>query len=183
MNKTLLLVLALMIAVCFTGCGEKTQDADVPSQTNENTPSQEGEAPVQEESLYYYEANGTIIHTFDPAEEVLAALGEPLNTFEAESCAYQGMDLFYYYDGFELTVNDIDGVDRVTVITVADDTVAIPQGVKIGDSEEDMLAAMGDDYQAETGVYKFISANTLLQITVKEGAVSSIQYIYTPQQA
>ena len=128
----------------------------------------------------YYDANGVMIHPYDEADTVLASLGKPNGTFESASCAYQGMDYFYYYDGFQLTVNDVEGVNRVTTITVVDDTVSIPQGVKIGSKEAEMTQLMGNDYTESSGLYVFVKGDTTLQIQIKEGSVASILYVYTP---
>ena len=57
----------------------------------------------------YFESNGVRMEPWMEAEPVLAALGEPIGCFEADSCAYIGKDLFYWYPGFELTVNDVEG--------------------------------------------------------------------------
>ena len=94
-----------------------------------------------------------------------AALGTPIGSFEADSCAYIGKDLFYYYPGFELTVNEVEGVDRITAITVADDTVTTPQGLRIYDDEEKLLDVLGGT--EENGVYTYESGKTILLIQVK----------------
>lgn len=114
----------------------------------------------------------------DPADSVLSALGDPDSTFESNSCAYQGKDKFYYYDGFELLVNDVDGTERVTGITVADDTVQTPQGVKIGMSIDDALALMeGMEYAQAGDTYKFTVGSTLLRLQVGEdNTIVAIEY-------
>jgi hypothetical protein len=113
-------------------------------------------------------------------DDVLSALGNPTQTFEAASCAYQGKDYFYYYDGFQLTINELEGTKRVTAITVSDDTVSIPQGVKIGSTQDEMLSLMGNDYTESTGLYSFVEDTTTLNITIKDGKVASIVYMYAP---
>ena len=119
----------------------------------------------------------------DEAGWVLDALGEPFDTFTAESCAYQGEDCFYYYDGIEVTVNEIEGVERITGITLADDTVKNPQGVYIGQSIDDALECMkGVDYTENGGVYTFAYGSTLLLLqTSSDGSLSAISY--TPAES
>ena len=114
----------------------------------------------------------------DPAEKVLEALGEPVNgTFESDSCAYQGKDYFYYYDGFEVMVNDVDGTKRITGITVADDTVQTPQGVRIGMKLEDAQKLMGDEFKQVGDVYKYTDGSTVLKLAVGEdGTLTAIEY-------
>ena len=190
MKKIIVIMLVFCIMLTL-GCGAKKDgsvvvDPNAGTETAEDT-KQHAAAPGavvadNEEDKLFFESDGIKIYTYDMAEDVLASLGKPNGTFEADSCAYQGKDVFYYYNGFQLTVNDVDDADHVTVIMVVDDTVSIPQGVKIGDTEEEMLQAMGDDYTESSGLYQFVSGNTTLQIQIKEGVVASMLYVYTPQQ-
>lgn len=99
------------------------------------------------------------------AAPVLAALGEPLHSFEADSCAYQGKDLFYAYPGLELTVNEVEGAERITVLRVTDDTVTIPQGLRIYDEEEKLLSTLGGT--GDDGVYTYTSGQTELLVATK----------------
>ena len=114
----------------------------------------------------YFEGKGVRLEPWMEAAPALAALGTPIGSFEADSCAYIGKDLFYYYPGFELTVNEVDGVNRITAITVADDTVTIPQGLRIYDEEEKLLDVLGG--VEENGVYTYRSGRTELLIQVKD---------------
>lgn len=126
----------------------------------------------------YFESNGVRMEPWMEAEPVLAALGEPIGCFEADSCAYIGKDLFYWYPGFELTVNEVEGVNRITAITVADDTVTIPQGLRIYDEEEKLLDILGGE--AANGLYTYGHGQILLLIQVKEAEgdrrIASMEY-------
>ena len=76
----------------------------------------------------------------------------------------------------ELTINEIDNNKVVTDIFVLDDTVSIPQGLKIGDSQDKIPQLMGDNYTKDGNAYNFVDGNTLLQIMVSDGAIKSIEY-------
>ena len=113
------------------------------------------------------------------AVPVLSALGEPIGRFEADSCAYLGKDVFYYYPGFELTVNEVEGQDVITAIAVVDDTVVTPQGLRIYDEEEKLLSILGGT--EENGIYLYQSGHTRLLIQVKEAEgdvrrIASMEY-------
>ena len=159
----------------------------VPEQAPEQEPAPapaESPAPEEGEALQapldlYFEYRGVRIEPMMEAAPVLAALGEPLQAFEADSCAYIGKDLFYYYPGFELTVTEVEGVNRITAITVADDTVTLPQGLRIYDDEEKLLSILGGT--DEDGIYSYRSGNTLLLIQVKSNGddgrrIASMEY-------
>ena len=177
MKKYLVLLLALVLTLAlFCACG------------TENPPEAESAAPQKSVTPDYgelYFASGDVkFGIFDEAEPVLSALGEPINgTFESNSCAYQGKDYFYYYDGFELMVNDIDGVRRITGITLADDTVANPQGVKIGMDINKALELMDMEYTQNGSVYKLVSGSAMLIIrAADDGSLAAAEYTAYAEQ-
>ena len=93
-------------------------------------------------------------------------------------------DYIYYYDGLELTVNEIDGVLRITGIVLADDTVETPQGLTIGMEIGEALARMDEledeELQAEeeNSIYSFRHGPALLLLKAdKSGEITAIQYI------
>lgn len=189
MKKIIGFVLALTVLSGLAACssGDNSVVVDPNASTGQSAQVSQGGAEVSgaetaaTDDALYYDAKGVKVHPYDEADAVLASLGKPTGTFESASCAYQGMDYFYYYDGFQLTVNDVEGVKRVTTVMVVDDTVSIPQGVKIGSTEAEMVQLMGDEYTESSGLYAFLKGNTTLQIQIKEGTVASILYVYTPQ--
>ncbi len=168
MKKIIAAILAAACAFALCACG------DAGSGDNSGAKS---EYKADYGELYY--ASGEVrFGILDPAETVLEALGEPVSTFESNSCAYQGKDKFYYYDGFELLVNDVDGTERVTGITLADDTVSNPQGVKIGMELDEALALMdGIEYTQTGDTYKFTAGSTLFRIQAgTDGTVKAVEY-------
>lgn len=125
------------------------------------------EATEPEETLdLYFELRGVRLEPMMEAAPVLSALGEPIRRFEADSCAYVGKDVFYAYPGVQLTVNEVEGVERITLITVADDTVSIPQGLRIYDEEEKLLSILGGT--EDNGIYTYRSGQVELIIQVKD---------------
>ena len=137
MKRVIALILAALMLFALCACG-----GDDKSKTEEN-----GEqAYTPDYGDFYFESNGVKFGIMDYADKVLEALGEPQSTFESNSCAYQGKDEFYYYDGFEIMVNEIDGEKRITGITLADDTITNPQGVNIGMDINEALGLMGEGY-------------------------------------
>ncbi len=168
MKKIIAAILAAACAFALCACGDTAE---------ENTGAVQTEYKADYGRLYY--ASGDVkFGILDPAETVLAALGEPAGTFESDSCAYQGKDMFYYYDGFELLVNDVDGTERVTGITIADDTVSNPQGVKIGMKIDEALALMdGIEYTQSGDTYKFTVGSTLFRLQADtDGTVKAAEY-------
>lgn len=181
MKKITALVLAMLMTLALCACGG--DDAPSGAETGKDDYSPDyGEL--------YYVSGEVKFGIMDPAEEVLDALGEPQGTFESDSCAYQGKDMFYYYDGFEVMVNDVDGTLRITGITLADDTVSNPQGVKIGMDMDEALSLMGaPDYPESItvthngGVYKLVSGSTMLRLKAgDDGTLAAAEYCVAANQ-
>ena len=180
MKKITALVLAMLMTLALCACGGETPGTEIGGET--------GYTPDYGE-LYF--ASGEVkFGIMDPAQEVLDALGAPQGTFESDSCAYQGKDMFYYYDGFEVMVNDVDGTLRITGITLADDTVSNPQGVKIGMDMAEALSLMGDPDYPESitvthngGVYKLVSGSTMLRLKAgDDGTLAAAEYCVAANQ-
>lgn len=168
MKRIITVILAVMCALALCACSDNGDGTK--AQTKTEYKPDYGE-------LYY--ASGDVkFGILDEADEVLSALGEPVSTFESNSCAYQGKDKFYYYDGFEILVNDVDGTERVTGITLADDTVSNPQGVKIGMKGDEALKLMdGLEYTQSGDTYKFTVGSTLFRLQVgADGTVKAAEY-------
>ena len=182
MKKITALVLAMLMTLALCACGGD----DAPS--GAETGGKDDYTPDYGE--LYYVSGEVKFGIMDPAEEVLDALGEPQGTFESDSCAYQGKDMFYYYDGFEVMVNDVDGTLRITGITLADDTVSNPQGVKIGMDMSEALSLMGDPDYPESitvthngGVYKLVSGSTMLRLKAgDDGTLAAAEYCVAANQ-
>lgn len=177
MKKILALLTVFALALSF--CGAAAFAADE---------AEEEEAPVYGPLGFVY--NDVAFGLLDEAEPVLEALGEEDDLFISASCAYQGDDYIYYYDGLELTVNEIDGVFCVTGIVLADDTIETPQGLTIGMDIQEALALMDEIEDEELtveenrGVYSFQHGPALLMVKADEnGEITAIQYVAVSEDA
>ena len=123
----------------------------------------------------YFEANGYRFGIYDKMEDVLKNV--PSNTtFTGESCAFEGEDIYYFFNGFEIMANVIDGAERVTAITIVDDTVKTPSGLYIGMTEDDAKAILNVAPGA-SGIYTLVDGTAQLNVTVQDGTVRAIAYI------
>ncbi len=107
---------------------------------------------------------------------ILEALGEPLQYFEAASCAFNGLDKMYTYAHYEIdTYPQADG-DRVSSIFFRDDLVKTPEGLSIGSTKETMEKLYGTGYSVKGSEYSYEKNGMFLKIIVKDGTVTSITY-------
>lgn len=165
MKKILLAVLTLLL---LGGCGAKTADND--------SPGTETTAPVTGEA-YVFKYKGTDIAINADGAALTEALGEPLKYFEEASCAFEGIDKTYIYNGFELTLYpDENGNYKVWSIFFTDDTVSTAEGISLGMSPEEVKAAYGDDYTEAGRQLIYLKGETRLIFIITEEKVTSIEY-------
>ena len=171
MKKTVALIIALGLLFCLAACGQ-TQTV----QTEEPETAAVTEIRPDYGELYVV-LDGVSFGVMDEADPVTDALGEPRTKTEMPSCAHQGSDIYWFYDGFELMMNEIDGVNYITGIALKDDLVATQQGVRIGMSIEEAIGLLGDGYENSGSVYRYRSGPALLSLnTDPDGTVSDIQF-------
>jgi hypothetical protein len=168
MKKIFILVLAAMLILA--GCSGNTKPVSKPNSNSEN-PGQAGEAG------YSFKYKTAAINMNDKAAPIVESLGKSMDYFEAESCAFKGLDKIYYYSGFELHTYPIDNVDYVSSVLFTDDSVSTPEGVSIGSSLDDMVKAYGNGYTQESGVYRYTKGKSKLSFIIENNAVASIEYL------
>ncbi len=149
--KKLLLVFTL--ALCLAGCGGEKEPQWAPFAVG----------PVE-----------IPMHT--PAGPILDALGEPKNTTETPSCAFEGMDKTYYYGGFYLSTYPDKKGEKVSGLWLADDTHSTPEGITIGSDREAVEAAYGTQAFNGTNAWFLVQGDSKLTIILVEGKVGSVQY-------
>ncbi len=171
MKKYLSLILALCLCLALCACSGGDTDTD--------KDADKGSVYSPDYGELYFVSGDLKFGVMDYADEVMNSLGSPSGSFENQSCAYQGTDMVYYYDGFELTTHELDGKDRVIGIKLTDDTVQTPQGLKIGMSKADcesVLDELGGEMSGAT-VYKATCGSTALVIGFgTDNCISSIEY-------
>ncbi len=170
MKRMALILLALLLLTAL-GCGSKTPATDDPNVVFIDPNAVRG----GEYGELYFEANGVRFGIFDESADVLSKLPAYRDTFTGESCAFDSADVYYYYSGFQIMTNEIDGTSRVTAITVADDTVKTPQGLYIGMSEAEAGEAFPELSEAD---WNLVDGTAQLSVAIVDGAVASI--VYTP---
>ena len=163
MKKTIAILLALAMLLCFAGC------------QNTETPDDSGnKEPVQDSFTFTYKGTKIALHA--PADQVIAALGEPLEYSESTSCAFDGLDKSYKYGSFYLETYPIGDKDYVYGWWFVDDLVETDEGICIGSAKADVDAAYGAENFNGTNAYTVKKGSGVLTIILEKDVVSSVQY-------
>lgn len=182
MRKIFLFILVSMLLV---GCGSKedpgtrnNEDA-IQEKDNQDDKNQlvENDNIQKEPSGYAFKHDGVSIYMNTDVVPVVDALGESIEYFEAESCAFKGLDKYYTYPGFEITTYPMDGKDYISSVNIMDDTVTTPEGIYLGSTVDDMIAAYGEDYEESLGSYTYTMDESNLQFITMDDEIISITYL------
>ncbi len=109
-------------------------------------------------------------------KEVLEDLGKEQSYFEAPSCAFEGLDKTYTYSGFVITTRPDGEEDYVSSIRLTDDSVTTPEGIYVGSSEADVVAAYGEGTRDEAEL-RYTRDSTALSFILEGDKVVSIEYL------
>ena len=185
-----LILLMGLLCACASGARQGTVYVDPKAAAGETAQSGEGEKPEQvlpgekeapepeeEQEEYIFRSGSIAIVPLEEADEVMERLTGLLSTFEADSCAYQGKDYYYYYPGFELTVNELEGVKRITAITLVDDTIKAEfsgGALGIGDGEQLLRQVLGGE--PGQSYYEFTGSRSRVQIQLTEGRITAMVF-------
>ena len=182
MKRLIALMLCMLTILTFAACGgdpaDTTDDGSgtkAPAQTGGNV--NVGGNNNTAKPIFVY--NGVKIEMNASADEVIAALGEPVSTYEQPSCAFQGNDIYYNYGSIEVSVYENNGERHIYSVFVKDDLVSTPEGLSIGSSESDAFAIYGEDSRTQSGNIIYHGNGADVTITFMDGKVASIEYVAT----
>ena len=188
MKKLISLMLVLAMALTLAACGgndaPKPTDAPDPGLTvvdpteapEAETEASATEAPEATGEAYTFTYGSTTIAMNADTAPIVAALGEPKNYTEEESCAFEGLSKTYFFGSFYLeTYPGADG-DYVHCVWLVDDSVATAEGIYIGSSQQDVESAYGAEHFDGANSYVMEQGDSTLTVILENGVVSSIQY-------
>lgn len=176
------------MALAMTACGGKEEGTSAAVSTEAATGSTgsategktegatEGatEAPASSANWVFKKGDVTI-ELYAPADPVIQALGNPQETYEAPSCAFDGMDVIYKYPGYEVLTYAKDGSAVISGVVLRDDTVGTPEGAYIGMTKADVEKIYGKTAES-AGSLQVEKGNCNLLFIFDNDVVTSIQY-------
>lgn len=177
------LLAASLLTLPMTGCNDTAANVggDTTVTTASGAEATTGGESAAAPAVYCFVSGEVSLYAgADPA--ILEKLGEPLDKLEAASCTHDGFDRVYYYSGFEVNTQPTDGGEVITSIYLTDDSVATPEGVRIGDKAASIEAAYGEPAADESlGLYRYTKTDGGVSCSINflvdgDGYVTSIYY-------
>ena len=182
MKKLLVSLLIATTVFAFAACGSDSQKAPE-GQTSAKQEDAQGsaqddaqDAPAAADT-WYFQKDDVKIEMKAPADPLIEALGEYQDSYEAPSCAFDGMDVVYTYAGFEVLTYVENDTAIISGVVLRDDTVETLEGICIGSSKADVEAAYGQKFEEGSTTLELNKGNSQLLIILTDDVVSSIQYL------
>lgn len=185
-------IISVMAAVCLitvslsacgqsekviTGEGNQTSNAAKESSAVTGTQEADGQPQTDTHKGYIFESADVSISVDADAASVIDALGEPISYFEAASCAFEGIDKFYTYSGFEIDTYPVKDKDYISAIVLKDDSVTTPEGLSIGDEAKKVTDLYGEATESTDTLMVYEKDDMKLRIIIKDSEVQAIEYV------
>ena len=177
-QRMISILMSCAVLVSLAACGGNSAGNTTTSDPGSAPAGSTGaSASAKGADVFSFAANSTEITINQDMAEVLAALGECQNYFEAASCAFEGLDKTYTYAGFVITTRPDGDKDFVNSIRLTDDSAATQEGVYIGCTADQVRAAYGEAEDGPVGALSYTNGDTKLNFILEGDAVVSIEYL------
>lgn len=172
-----LCVAASLFAGCNNGTGETAAASRIDGgQTQISVETSGGADNKAPEGGYKFTYKGFDVVPGAEAAPVIKAFGEPKDQFEGASCAGQGLDIIYTYDGFKIYAYEENGVELIDGVEIEDSLIDC-NGLHVGDKLDDAKNVFGTPTQEDEFGLLYRSGNTAVQISCDSfGEIISIMY-------
>jgi len=149
-------------------------------------PDGEGEEEFEEQYNPHFEPQQYPIHGFalmyrgvpiqmnQDMDYLLPQLGEPSGVFEAPSCAFDGIDRIFGFPGVQIHTYPDGDLDRVHTVNFMSDSITTNNGIRLGSSWADVVAAYGNDYEQDITMFTYTLGQTTLSFFVEGDTVTGI---------
>jgi len=178
--QVLRLIAFLTLALSLAGCGAEDEIiTPIITQTSVEaveSANDDGIVAVTQMDRLYFIHDNLHINMNDNMIDVLAQTGEPLHMFESPSCAFEGIDRIFYFDGFIVDTFPVGDEDFVLALVFRDDTVATQNGIKLGATYADMVLAYGDGYDNMLNLFSYTIDGVRLSFLFEGDEIVDITY-------
>ncbi len=178
MKKLYLLATMVAMVACLTACGgDDAQEigSDATDAADTATTEDAGESTSVAVTGYTWEVEDVLLYIDAAPADTVDVLDEEPDYFESASCAYDGTDKIYTYNNYVVTFYEGDGYDGISLITLTSDLVSTTEGICIGSSYDDVIAAYGEPTSDTGTLVSYEDDGTEIRFVISEASVISIE--------
>ncbi len=175
-NLCRILTIAMISVFCLAGCGSGDPDAESGSGSAADGAAEQNQGQETKQG-YVFEVNGVTISVDADMDALKSSLGEPKSTFDAPSCAGEGISYVYGYGAYEIETYPEGEKNLIGRITLKDDTVATAEKIDLSKTKTDVISAYGDDYTETDNSITYSRGNMKLTFMFNGEDIASIEYV------
>ena len=182
MKKISLVLIIILTLLALIACGNGNGPDGPPAGNGPtvNNPDENGEPDPDEPEppstddpaildAFFFKMGDVLIHMDENIDIVIEQIGEPLGRFEAESCAFEGIDIIFSYPGIQIYTYPAGDNNFIHTIGFFDDSVRTAEGgIHLGSNIQAVIDVYGNDYGYETGMYRYTRGLTVLEFLVDD---------------
>ena len=177
MKKVVIAIIVVIIIIAgvvilTNSSSEETEEVET---VEEEVVVEEEEEEIAVVGEYVFTYEGEIIEIDEIFDQ--DKIGEPEDTYEVESCAFEGMDIIYEYEHFEIETYEDGEDERIYSIYFTDTKAETSEGVVVSDSFDTMVETYGENYENTGTQYTYTSGSTCLEFIVENEVITSIKYV------
>lgn len=125
---------------------------------------------------YSFTAGGVTL-TVGQSASVIGQLGTPTATDESPYCGgVAGVTRRYTFSGYTVETQPTEKQEIISQISLTDDSVQTPEGVRIGGTHDDIIKKMGTPTQDSDSRVIFEGKNVKLTFILRDGSITNIVY-------
>ena len=199
LRKTAIIIMIISATLLIlAGCGNETPEQAAPSPTPAPTAAPAAPTPTptaaptstpevedngdssgpEDDEGFSFTINGVEIIMGHPAFPIIENLGEPQNYHESISCAFDGIDRSWYFNGFIVHAYPLGDEDFILSVILTDDINGTDRRIYLGMTYDDMVRAYGSDYERDQDQYLYRLGSTSLAFIMQDGYIGQITYRY-----
>ena len=127
---------------------------------------------------YYFTYNAIDLKPGIIFNNVSVSLEEYNNTYSESSNYNESSANIYEYDDFEIeTYYDETGIEKIYSIRLTNQEQKTNEGIKIGDTIDNMLKTYGDNYEKiDDNTYLYNISKTNITFTINDNLITDIVY-------
>lgn len=173
-KKVTAAALSVLMLAGLAACGGTGSSS--PATTPQTTAASGEKQPAGTLKFSYTTDSGIEIAIGALSDPLVDQLGTPAKSFEAPSCAFSGTSYTYNYNDFTLETYPDNNVNKVYAVTLIGANAKTAEGLKIGDTAEDVQKVCGVPSKSSDAFLMYQSGDIALQFFTSNGNVTSIVY-------
>ena len=168
-----IIIVVIVAVIAVFVISNKPENGGEPTPANETATSEN--ASSSEVNEYLFTVNGKTIAINEEMDT--EKFGKETNLYEVPSCAFEGNDKIYEYEGFEVETYEDGNTEKIYSIYFTDTNQTTTEGVCVSDSYDKMIETYGSDFTNDGTQYTYIKNNTCLEFIVENEFITSIKYV------